>query len=89
MNNRLRMALAFVLLISIVFSLCSCKKEPTPEEIWDSMYDKEHVAELASMVTGNLYKGEEAAKRGDSYCKKCDKFIEGKVRICTYCGQYL
>ena len=30
-----------------------------------------------------------ANSKGDSYCKKCDKYIEGKVRICTYCGQYL
>ena len=26
---------------------------------------------------------------GDTYCKKCDKFAEGKVRICPYCGQYI
>lgn len=89
MNNRFRRALAFVLLMAVAFSLCSCKKEPTVDELWRSLADQDEVAELASMVTGNLYKGEEAAKRGDSYCKKCDKFIEGKVRICTYCGQYL
>lgn len=30
-----------------------------------------------------------AALNGDSYCKTCDKAIEGKVRICSYCGKYL
>ena len=29
MNNCLRRALAFVLLMAVAFSLCSCKKEPT------------------------------------------------------------
>ena len=30
-----------------------------------------------------------ADSKGDSYCEKCDKYIAGKVRICTYCGQYI
>lgn len=25
----------------------------------------------------------------DTYCFDCEKFIEGKVRICPYCGQYV
>jgi len=32
---------------------------------------------------------EKAAENGDSYCASCKKFIEGKVRICPYCGQYI
>lgn len=30
-----------------------------------------------------------AAMNGDTYCKKCKKYIEGRVRICTFCGQYI
>lgn len=26
---------------------------------------------------------------GDTYCKKCKKYMEGKKRICTFCGQYI
>ena len=32
---------------------------------------------------------EEAKSKGDTYCSKCGKFIEGKVRICPYCGKYI
>lgn len=35
------------------------------------------------------FKGAESNFNGDTYCQKCDKFIEGKVRICPYCGQYV
>lgn len=28
-------------------------------------------------------------RAGDSYCRKCKKYIEGIVRICPYCGQYI
>ena len=31
----------------------------------------------------------EAEANGDTYCSSCKKFIEGKVRICPYCGQYI
>ena len=31
----------------------------------------------------------QADMNGDTYCSNCDKFIEGKVRICPYCGQYV
>lgn len=31
----------------------------------------------------------QAEMNGDTYCSNCDKFIEGKVRICPYCGQYV
>lgn len=30
-----------------------------------------------------------AGFNGDTYCKRCDKYIEGTVRICPYCGQYI
>ena len=30
-----------------------------------------------------------ASLNGDSYCKSCHKYMAGKRRICTYCGQYL
>ena len=35
------------------------------------------------------FKSATAELNGDTYCKNCKKFIEGKVRICTYCGQYI
>lgn len=31
----------------------------------------------------------EAEDNGDTYCSKCKKFIEGKVRICPHCGKYI
>lgn len=34
-------------------------------------------------------KQREAEAMGDSYCKECQKYAEGKVSICPYCGQYI
>jgi hypothetical protein len=44
---------------------------------------------LAKYDFGGGAKEVQANINGDTYCKKCDKFAEGKVRICPYCGQYI
>ena len=31
----------------------------------------------------------QAKRNGDTYCSRCDKFIEGRVRICPTCGKYI
>ena len=31
----------------------------------------------------------EAQRRGDTYCNKCGKITEGKVRVCSHCGKYV
>lgn len=38
---------------------------------------------------GSSAKKLEAEMKGDTYCTKCDKVNPGRVRICTYCGQYI
>ena len=35
------------------------------------------------------FNGITAETNGDTYCYKCKKFTEGKVRICPHCGQYI
>ena len=31
----------------------------------------------------------EAELNGDTYCTKCNKITEGKVRVCSHCGKYV
>lgn len=31
----------------------------------------------------------EADMKGDTYCTKCKKITDGKVRVCSHCGQYV
>lgn len=38
---------------------------------------------------GGGAKAIDAAIKGDTYCEKCDKYMEGRVRICKFCGQYI
>lgn len=78
-----------LLLVALAAGFCvGCERRRTPEEIWDSMVDQKKVDEFNQRFKeGN--KRLEAEMKGDTYCGKCDKFIPGKVRICTYCGQYI
>ena len=74
---------AIVLLVALIVLLSGCapKGKVKIAGVW---VDKANVDKYDFNV-----KGIEADIRGDSYCKKCDKFMEGKVRICKYCGQYI
>ena len=70
-----------VLVVLLGVGMYQSSTKPTTKEAFNkilSTYDEDHVRELKSMINSN-----------DSYCKKCDKYMEGKHRICTYCGQYL
>ena len=70
-----------LLLLSIVL-FCGCDSHKGQVQIAGVWVDEKNLEKYD-------FKGNEAALKGDSYCKKCDKFIEGKVRICPYCGQYI
>ena len=74
---------ALMLLVAIVFLMAGCapKGKVKIAGVW---VDKASADKYDFNV-----KGIEADIRGDSYCKKCDRFIEGKVRICPNCGQYI
>jgi uncharacterized lipoprotein len=79
--------IAIVLLLAIIASLSGCSLINIPEpEVNDlSKYaDPESVKAITLSMKKN-----QARRNGDTYCKRCDKFIEGKVEICIYCGQYI
>ena len=42
-----------------------------------------------SQIDKYNFKGIEAENNGDTYCSKCKKVNPGRVRICSYCGQYI
>lgn len=85
-------AVAILAIIAIIiFSIVNANTRPTAEELTDKMldewmddYDHSKINQI-----GTSYKRSEAAQKGDTYCSNCDKFIEGKVRICTFCGEYI
>lgn len=81
--------ICIVLLVVLAAGFCAgCKREPTLEEIWDSMVDQEEVDKRVSQINNSI-KMHEAELKGDTYCPKCDKYMEGRSRICKYCGQYI
>lgn len=70
-------------LLSIVAMLCcGCESHKGQVQIAGVWVDQAN-------VDRHDFKSLEASENGDTYCKACDKFIEGKVRICPYCGQYI
>lgn len=81
-----RVIILIMLLIAVTF-LAGCndvKQNGLP-------VDEKLLEIISSQVDGEFtYDNNSIARRnGDTYCERCDKFIEGKVRICTYCGQYI
>jgi outer membrane lipoprotein-sorting protein len=73
--------LFLLIVLSMLLSACSFSKQPQ-KTMWEP--DPEYVKELETSINQSR-----ARRNGDTYCEKCDKYIEGKVRICTYCGQYI
>lgn len=67
---------AILLLLMLVALLCSgcSSNQAKPAEM--------------NPITYGISKAE-ADRNGDTYCKNCDRFIAGKVRICPNCGQYI
>lgn len=81
MMRKMKRIIAIVLLVVIACTLVGCKKK-TANDLWDSIVegnDPESVRKIREAIRGDE----------DTYCERCDKYIEGKVRICTYCGQYI
>lgn len=83
--REMKRIIAIVLLIACVFALSGCWNTPAKniQRSFDNL-DPASVQEYRDM-----FGGIQADIAGDSYCKNCKKYIEGKVRICTYCGQYI
>lgn len=78
-----------ILLIMAVSILSGCvQRQPTLEDTFDRLFNDNHDPEQYQRGL-NAYKQYQADYNGDTYCKRCDKFIPGKVRICPYCGQYI
>lgn len=71
------------ILLCITAVLSGCGKPKTPLEAFEEAWEKADTSHLPSRaeMDAKLY--------GDTYCKKCEKVNPGKVRICTYCGQYI
>ncbi len=77
-----RVVTIVVLLLLSVVLCCGCDSHKGQVQIAGVWVDKSEVEKYD-------FKGLEADWNGDTYCRKCDKYIEGKVRICPYCGQYI
>jgi hypothetical protein len=79
------------IVVTVLIILALCLVGCVPQSYYDYQRlhqpNEEYVAELSSYIRTDTERM--ADMNGDSYCKKCDKAIAGKVRICTYCGQYL
>jgi hypothetical protein len=79
--------LLVVVLISSLICLSSCVPEQYYKNQERFKVDEEYAKELGAYIKTDTER--KALANGDSYCEACDKAIAGKVRICTYCGQYL
>lgn len=82
MKKAITLTVALLLCI-IICSACgkSAKKSAAPTF---SPANQEYMQEIKNSMNESR-----AQRSGDTYCKRCDKYIEGKVRICPYCGQYI
>lgn len=83
----MKRALVVTLIIALMILLCGCEAieqamHPGQSKIAGMWVDDSEVAKFD-------YKSPMAEMNGDTYCKKCDKYIAGRVRICPYCGQYI
>lgn len=81
----------FVIVVVFAISIVNAVTRPTTKELTDKKLDEwmhDYDPEKLNQI-GSNYKRSEAAQKGDTYCSNCDKFIEGKVRICTFCGEYI
>lgn len=82
---------AVVCLIGVLSFFGVFNREKTPEQIISDAFenvDRDHVDSI-EIFTDGMPPDMQADINGDTYCSNCDKFIEGKVRICPYCGQYV
>lgn len=85
--------IAFLIIALIVggiffFSSDSFEKmtHPGQTKVLGGWVDNEEIAKYD--FSGGM-KAIEAEMNGDTYCSKCKKLMEGKKRICTFCGEYI
>lgn len=82
--------LVVIALVFLVALLVIAVRQPPRKSVDESInaafsnYDQNEVNRLRGE-----WRATEANQRGDTYCTKCEKVNPGKVRICTYCGQYI
>ena len=72
--------IVFAMLIVIVCMCCACGSDKDQITIAGVPVSREGV---------NRFSAGFAEVNGDTYCQRCDKIIEGKVRVCPYCGKYI
>ena len=77
----------FVLVIATVMCLTACESHEGQVQVGGMWVDEEGYNEMKEGL--EEAKQREAEAMGDSYCKECQKYAEGKVSICPYCGQYI
>ena len=75
-----RIMCALALLFIIVLLCCGCDSHKDQVKIAGVNVSKDGVDRFTEAF---------AQTNGDTYCKRCDKIIEGKVRVCPYCGKYI
>lgn len=79
--RKIALMVALALICCIALSACggsSSKQSSAPK------VDEEYMQGIKNSMNQSR-----AERSGDTYCKNCDKFIQGKVRICPYCGKYV
>ena len=77
----------FVLVAITILCLTACESHEGQVQIGGVWVDEEGVDRVKDGF--EAYNQLEAESDGNSYCKDCGKYIEGTVRICPYCGQYI
>lgn len=83
--RKMKRIVAIALLIASLFMVAGCEKT-AEEKINESFENVDR--EKVDKILDDWHKSQ-ARENGDTYCKDCEKFIEGKVRICPYCGKYI
>lgn len=90
MMERFRIVLFVLVLAMITVFCCGCGDNRSEGEKVRDALKESNFEGLAEFQAGAAKYHEYAAESsGDTYCANCDKYIEGKVRICTFCGQYI
>lgn len=90
MKKLIVVLLIVAIAVGIVAIVNNSKKKSTGEIMadWlDRNADPKMVNQISNAI--NDSRASRASRNGDTYCKNCDRYIEGKVRICPYCGQYI
>ena len=79
----MKKVVALVVLVAMVLMMSGCapKGKVKIAGVW---VDQSGVDKMKNAINNA-----QARDNGDTYCKRCDKFMEGRVKICKYCGKYI